>query len=135
MKYYNSSSFKLFFKDLHINTPQILNKVKSLGRLKGLTPIRIFLNYMNRHGKKHFFSKLILNSFIYNFSKSMNIDKSQWQLTFIIFTNFFQNISSCSNNLHNFGNDLDFNSNKVNINSKCLSILKKFKFNFFILYT
>lgn len=134
MKYYHSSSFKLFFKNLYISTPRTLNNIKSLIRLKGLTPIHIFLNYINRHGKKHTFSKLILSSFIYNFHKSTNFFNTRWQLTFITFINFFQNSNSYSYNLNNFKDDLQSNINNVTINYRCLSILKNLNliFSFYI---
>lgn len=59
----STSQFKIFFKKLNIDTPEILNKTKSLHRFKGLTPLTRLIFYLSRSGKKLKFSKLVLSSF------------------------------------------------------------------------
>ena len=46
------SPFKVFFKNLNINTPRKLNSVRSLSQLKGLTVLKTILQYLLKHGKK-----------------------------------------------------------------------------------
>lgn len=59
----SNSSFKKFFKKLQIDTPEVLNKTRSLKRFKGLTPLKRLTLYLSRSGKKIKFSKLIILSF------------------------------------------------------------------------
>lgn len=58
-----TSQFKSFFKDLTIDTPEILNQTKSLHRIKGLTYLSRLVLYFSRSGKKIKFSKIILKAF------------------------------------------------------------------------
>lgn len=58
-----TSQFKSFFKDLTIDTPEILNHTKSLHRIKGLTYLSRLVLYFSRSGKKIKFSKIILKAF------------------------------------------------------------------------
>ena len=48
----SNSRFKVFFKDLNIDTPITLNKVNSLKRLKGLTDVERLSLYLSKSGKK-----------------------------------------------------------------------------------
>lgn len=57
------SQFKFFFKNLSTDTPETLNKTKSLKRLKGLTPLTRLSLHLARSGKKLKATKLILTSF------------------------------------------------------------------------
>lgn len=58
------SPFKSFFEKFNIDTPEVLNKTKSLSRLKGLTYLNRLSLYLSRAGKKLKFSKLILWSLV-----------------------------------------------------------------------
>ena len=59
----SDSQFKTFFKNLGVDTPEVLNKTKSLKRMKGLTPLSRLSLYLARSGQKLKSTKLILNSF------------------------------------------------------------------------
>jgi len=48
----SSSRFKVFFKNLSIDTPMTLNKINSLKRLKGLTDTSRLSLYLSKSGKK-----------------------------------------------------------------------------------
>lgn len=69
------SKFKDFFKSLSIDTPESLNKTKSLKRIKGLTPLTRFSLYLARSGKKNKLSTILLNSFFHliDFLKTTNV--------------------------------------------------------------
>ena len=56
------SSFKYFFASIPIDTPAVLNKTKSLKRLRGQTYFSKLSPYLARHGKKANSTKLIANS-------------------------------------------------------------------------
>jgi hypothetical protein len=72
----SDSSFKRFFKNLRIDTPEVLNKTPSLRRFKGLTPLKRLTLHLSRSGKKAKFSKLIMLSFykIIDELKQLNLD-------------------------------------------------------------
>ena len=59
----SNSNFKIFFKKLQIDTPEVLNKTNSLKRFKGLTPLKRLTLHLSRSGKKTKFTKLVLLSF------------------------------------------------------------------------
>lgn len=59
------SSFKHFFASIPIDTPAILNKTKSLKRLKGQTFFSKLPPYLARHGKKGYALNLISKSLFY----------------------------------------------------------------------
>lgn len=61
---FNNSEFKLFFKNLNINVPQVLNKTKSIHRLSNTNPLNVFPKYLSRHGMKEKSRKLILLSIL-----------------------------------------------------------------------
>jgi hypothetical protein len=46
-----TSGFKLFFKNLNIDTPVALNQTKSLKRAAGRTDLVRLVRYLSRHGK------------------------------------------------------------------------------------
>ena len=56
------SSFKNFFANIPIDTPAVLNKTKSLKRLRGQTHFSKLSPYLLRHGKKGHATKLISTS-------------------------------------------------------------------------
>jgi hypothetical protein len=58
------SRFKSFFKTLGADTPEILNKTRSLKRIKGLTFLSRFSLYLSRSGHKETLSKLLTKSFL-----------------------------------------------------------------------
>lgn len=59
------SSFKHFFANIPIDTPAVLNKTKSLKRLKGQTYFSKLAPYLLRHGKKGHSINLITKSLFY----------------------------------------------------------------------
>ena len=87
-----NSKFKSFFKELQINTPAILNKTKSLKRLRGSTSSTKLVSYLNRHGKKLKTTNTLLMS-LYDvtkdaFSKSFIKCNLGWSNMFLLLSTF-----------------------------------------------
>ena len=132
-----SSKFKLFFRDLSINTPQVLNKVNSLKRIRGLTPLSIFVRYLTRHGKKSTSRKVILNSFFFllkNTNSLHQVTHSNALLLFYSLTNLFQ----VSNNVGSFSTGVSYlnklTNHDVSFTDMCNSSFKNLNllFSFYI---
>lgn len=88
----HNSKFKFFFKELQINTPAILNKTRSLKRLKGSTSSTKLVAYLSRHGKKLKTTNTLLMS-LYSvtkdtFLKSFIKCNLEWSNMFLLLSTF-----------------------------------------------
>jgi hypothetical protein len=77
----SSSNFKIFFKKLQIDTPEVLNKTPSLKRFSGLTPLKRLVLHLSRSGKKIKASKLIILSFCKIIDELKSVDFTKTSLT------------------------------------------------------
>lgn len=122
-KFY-SSKFKLFFKDLCINTPKSLNSIKSIKRFRGLTNLKTFSRYLVRHGKKVYFNKILLNSFFYVFKNSTNFNLN-WKFFFINFSNILKKSNSKTLLSPNLSKTDFSNIEELGFNNYCAMSFKK----------
>lgn len=88
------SQFKFFFKSLNTDTPEILNKTKSLKRLKGLTPLTRLSLHLARSGKKLKATKLILLSFsrlILKLKQQAYVTNYDWRSLMVLLNTTYTN--------------------------------------------
>jgi len=88
----SSSRFKVFFKNLSIDTPMTLNKINSLKRLKGLTDTsRLSLYLSNQVKKSSAMNNIMLGLFkVVQFLKISNFTKPllpDWRFIYITLSN------------------------------------------------
>lgn len=88
----SSSRFKVFFKNLSIDTPMTLNKINSLKRLKGLTDTSRLSLYLSKSGKKSSaMNNIMLGLFkVVQFLKISNFTKPllpDWRFIYITLSN------------------------------------------------
>lgn len=140
LKNVRNSSFKYFFKNLDIDTPEVLNKVKSLKRIKDKSLLNKFSTYLSKNGKKvrsmqqvlRVFQNLILT--LQN-NETLNSFNSNWRNLYLLLSlnHYFTN--KCRNlyDLHNLNVSNNFTiknsqilkSNLINIDSMLKDRLKK----------
>lgn len=133
------SSFSLFFKNLNINTPQKLNSIKSLGRLKGLTVLKTLVRYLLKNGKK-INSMKVLSSSLNSINLLKNTKISFWKNIYLTITFFFKlgtvykigskAITLNTDNNFNFYNDELSINVEESIDNLILSSIKRFNFLF-----
>ncbi len=88
----SSSRFKVFFKNLSVDTPTTLNKIKSLRRLRGLTDTSRLSLYLSKSGKKNSaMNNIMLGLFkVVQFLKISNYTKPllpDWRFIYITLSN------------------------------------------------
>lgn len=133
------SPFSLFFKNLNINTPQKLNSIKSLGRLKGLTVLKTLVRYLLKNGKK-INSMKVLSSSLNSINLLKNTKISFWKNIYLTITFFFKlgtvykigskAITLNTDNNFNFYNDELSINVEESIDNLILSSIKRFNFLF-----
>lgn len=87
----SNSRFKVFFKNLSIDTPTTLNKINSLKRLKGLTDVSRLSLYLSKSGKKTSAMNNIMSGLfkVVQFLKISNFTKPllpDWRFIYITLT-------------------------------------------------
>lgn len=71
-----SSSFKLFFKNLEVDTPESLNVIKSLKRLKSTTLLKRLASYFLKSGKRN----KTLNQILISFNKIIFLSQQNYSM-------------------------------------------------------
>lgn len=86
---FSNSEFKVFFKKLGINIPQVLNKTKSIHRLHSTNSLSVFPKYLSRHGMKVKSRKLVLMSILKYLNLTPKSNIFFWKVLFLNLTSFF----------------------------------------------
>lgn len=129
----HKSDFKSFFQNLYIDTPRVLNKVKSLQRVKGDSYIFRLSTYLMRHGKKLNSIKLLLKT-SHLCTTSMlpyifNTSTTSWKSFYLFLVQFYVNYNNITRSLNSVLGQLTTEVGLKNLKNNSLTIEEDFKFN------